>query len=108
MYSYVGGCAAAHRLGGNGHRLAGGLQALRAELAQFDVDALAFTAMSEKFMDEVKIGKGQPRPLAHVQQHIAPRIDDEAVAIGLASVLMLAALQAGSIVATARALRDND
>jgi len=33
---------------------------LRAELAQFDVDALAFTAMSEKFMDEVKIGRGHP------------------------------------------------
>jgi alkylation response protein AidB-like acyl-CoA dehydrogenase len=33
---------------------------LRAELALFDVDALAFTAMSEKFMDEVKIGRGHP------------------------------------------------
>lgn len=33
---------------------------LRAELAQFDVDALAFSAMSEKFMDEVKIGRGHP------------------------------------------------
>lgn len=33
---------------------------LRADLALFDVDALAFTAMSEKFMDEVKIGRGHP------------------------------------------------
>ncbi|WP_338467722.1 acyl-CoA dehydrogenase family protein [Novosphingobium sp. ZN18A2] len=33
---------------------------LRAEIAQFDVDSLAFTAMSEKFMDEVKVGKGHP------------------------------------------------
>ncbi|PKB19102.1 alkylation response protein AidB-like acyl-CoA dehydrogenase [Novosphingobium kunmingense] len=33
---------------------------LRAELALFDVDALAFTAMSEKFMDEVKVGRGHP------------------------------------------------
>ena len=33
---------------------------LRAELAQFDVDALAFTAMTEKFMDEAKSGKGHP------------------------------------------------
>jgi len=33
---------------------------LRAELAMFDVDALAFTAMSEKFMDEMKSGKGHP------------------------------------------------
>jgi alkylation response protein AidB-like acyl-CoA dehydrogenase len=33
---------------------------LRAELALFDVDALAFTAMGEKFMDEVKVGRGNP------------------------------------------------
>ena len=33
---------------------------LRADLAMFDVDALAFTAMSEKFMDEMKAGKGHP------------------------------------------------
>jgi alkylation response protein AidB-like acyl-CoA dehydrogenase len=33
---------------------------LRAELAQFDVDALAFTAMTEKFLDEAKAGKGHP------------------------------------------------
>merc|ERR1711969_510222 len=33
---------------------------LRAEMAMFDVDALSFTAMSEKFMDELKVGKGHP------------------------------------------------
>ena len=33
---------------------------LRAELAQFDVDALAYSAMGEKFLDEVKVGKGHP------------------------------------------------
>jgi len=33
---------------------------LRADLALFDVDALAFMAMSEKFLDEVKVGKGHP------------------------------------------------
>ncbi|MEL6540548.1 MAG: acyl-CoA dehydrogenase family protein [Pseudomonadota bacterium] len=33
---------------------------LRAEVAMFDVDALAFTAMGEKFMDEMKAGKGHP------------------------------------------------
>ena len=33
---------------------------LRGQVALFDVDALAFTCMSEKFMDEVKIGKGHP------------------------------------------------
>jgi len=33
---------------------------LRAELAMFDVDALAYTAMGEKFLDEVKVGKAHP------------------------------------------------
>ena len=33
---------------------------LRAELAAFDVDALAYSAMGEKFLDEVKVGKGHP------------------------------------------------
>jgi alkylation response protein AidB-like acyl-CoA dehydrogenase len=33
---------------------------LRAELAMFDVDALAFTAMDEKFIDEIKAGKAHP------------------------------------------------
>jgi len=33
---------------------------LRAELALFDVDALAFSAMGEKFLDEIKVGKAHP------------------------------------------------
>ena len=33
---------------------------LRAELAMFDVDALAYPAMGEKFLDEMKAGKGHP------------------------------------------------
>jgi acyl-CoA dehydrogenase len=33
---------------------------LRAELAMFDVDALAYACMGEKFMDEVKVGKAHP------------------------------------------------
>ena len=33
---------------------------LRAELAMFDVDALAYSAMGEKFLDEVKVGKAHP------------------------------------------------
>ena len=33
---------------------------LRAELAMFDVDALAFGAMGEKFLDEIKVGKAHP------------------------------------------------
>ena len=33
---------------------------LRAELAQFDIDALAYAAMGEKFLDEIKVGKAHP------------------------------------------------
>jgi alkylation response protein AidB-like acyl-CoA dehydrogenase len=33
---------------------------LRAEVAQFDVDALAYSAMAEKFLDEAKAGKAHP------------------------------------------------
>ncbi|MDP3907761.1 acyl-CoA dehydrogenase family protein [Novosphingobium sp.] len=33
---------------------------LRAEIAMFDVDALAFSAMGEKFLDEAKVGKAHP------------------------------------------------
>ena len=29
-------------------------------MALFDVDALSFTAMSEKFLDEIKVGKAHP------------------------------------------------
>jgi alkylation response protein AidB-like acyl-CoA dehydrogenase len=33
---------------------------LRADIARFDVDALAFRAMSERFMDELKTGQAHP------------------------------------------------
>lgn len=33
---------------------------LRAELAQFDVDALAYACMGEKFLDEAKVGRAHP------------------------------------------------
>jgi len=33
---------------------------LRADFADFDVEVTAFRAMSEKFMDEMKAGKGHP------------------------------------------------
>ncbi len=33
---------------------------LKAEIAAFDVDALAFTAMSERFVDELKAGEAHP------------------------------------------------
>ena len=35
-------------------------EVLRAELAMFDVDALAYAAMGEKFLDEIKVGKAHP------------------------------------------------
>ncbi|WP_324828492.1 acyl-CoA dehydrogenase family protein [Qipengyuania zhejiangensis] len=42
-------------------RQSGGLDpVLRAEIAQFDVDALAYAAMGEKFLDEIKVGKAHP------------------------------------------------
>jgi acyl-CoA dehydrogenase len=33
---------------------------LRADMADFDVDVMAFRAMSEKFVDEMKVGKSHP------------------------------------------------
>ena len=33
---------------------------MRAEIAMFDIDALAFAAMAEKFADEIKVGKCHP------------------------------------------------
>ncbi|MDE2436885.1 MAG: acyl-CoA dehydrogenase family protein, partial [Sphingomonadales bacterium] len=58
MISATGGGDRAGSLGASLSRAAG-LEdpVLRADLALFDVDALAFTAMSEKFMDEVKVGR---------------------------------------------------
>ena len=54
-------------LGGNGEALGAALAdsladdpILRADVARFDVDALAFRAMSERFMDELKAGQAHP------------------------------------------------
>ena len=53
-------------LGGGGSALLGKLLGtiedpfLRAEVAAFDVDALAFTAMSEHFLDQLKAGEAHP------------------------------------------------
>ena len=48
-------------IGASMKRMMGELNSvLRAELAMFDVDALAFSAMGEKFLDEVKVGKAHP------------------------------------------------
>ncbi|WP_106638773.1 acyl-CoA dehydrogenase family protein [Allosphingosinicella vermicomposti] len=54
-------------LGGTGGRLGAALKdkladdpILRADVARFDVDAMAFKAMSEKFIDELKAGQAHP------------------------------------------------
>uniref|UniRef100_UPI0035121CE5 acyl-CoA dehydrogenase family protein n=1 Tax=Alteriqipengyuania sp. TaxID=2800692 RepID=UPI0035121CE5 len=60
MISATGGGDRASSLGAVTSRQGKLDPVLRAEMALFDVDALAFTAMSEKFLDEVKVGKGHP------------------------------------------------
>ncbi|MBV9929405.1 MAG: acyl-CoA dehydrogenase family protein [Alphaproteobacteria bacterium] len=54
-------------LGGQGESLGAALRerladdpVLRAEVAEFDVDAMAFRAMSERFIDELKAGMAHP------------------------------------------------
>jgi alkylation response protein AidB-like acyl-CoA dehydrogenase len=48
-------------LGAAMKRVAGELDPLlRGELAQFDIDALAYACMGEKFLDEVKVGRAHP------------------------------------------------
>ena len=61
MISATGGMDRASSLGAAASRQGAAIDpVLRAEIAQFDVDALAFTAMSEKFLDEAKVGRGHP------------------------------------------------
>ncbi len=61
MISGAGGGDRTAAIGAAMKRSAGELDPLlRAELAQFDVDALAYACMGEKFLDEVKVGKAHP------------------------------------------------
>jgi alkylation response protein AidB-like acyl-CoA dehydrogenase len=61
MISGAGGGDRTAAIGAAMKRNAGELDpVLRAELAQFDVDALSYAAMGEKFLDELKVGKGHP------------------------------------------------
>jgi len=61
MISGMGGGDRTAAIGSAMARRAGELDpVLRAELAMFDVDALAYTAMGEKFLDEIKVGKAHP------------------------------------------------
>jgi alkylation response protein AidB-like acyl-CoA dehydrogenase len=61
MISGAGGGERLNAIGAVMHRH-GGIDnpVLRAELAQFDVDALAYAAMGEKFLDEAKVGRAHP------------------------------------------------
>ncbi len=60
MISGAGGNDRLNTIGGFAKR--NGLEdpLLRADLAMFDVDALAYSAMGEKFLDEIKVGKAHP------------------------------------------------
>lgn len=61
MISGAGGGDRTAAIGAAMLRHAGELDpVLRAELAMFDVDALAYSAMGEKFLDELKTGKAHP------------------------------------------------
>ena len=61
MISGAGGGDRTSAIGAAMKRNAGELDpVLRAELAMFDVEALAYGAMGEKFLDEMKAGKGHP------------------------------------------------
>jgi len=61
MISGMGGGERTAAIGAAMSRRAGELDpVLRADLAMFDVDALAFTALGEKFLDEIKVGKAHP------------------------------------------------
>ena len=61
MISGAGGGDRTSAIGAAMKRMAGELDpVLRAQIAMFDVDALAYSAMGEKFLDEMKSGKGHP------------------------------------------------
>lgn len=58
---------------------------LRAEVAMFDVDALAYTAMGEKFLDEIKAGKAhpaQPNMMKYVGTELNKRRHELMMAVG--------------------------
>jgi len=59
----ISGMGLGHQAGSLGEALGAALAddpLLRAEVAHFDVDALAFRAMSERFIDELKAGRAHP------------------------------------------------
>jgi acyl-CoA dehydrogenase len=60
MISGMGGDGGSTSLGGGFKSVLGDNPVLRAQMALFDVDNLAFRAHSERFMDEWKTGKAHP------------------------------------------------
>lgn len=63
---------------------------LRAELANFDVDALAYAAMGEKFLDEIKVGKAhpaQPNMMKYAGTELNKRRHELVMAVGGARAL---------------------
>jgi alkylation response protein AidB-like acyl-CoA dehydrogenase len=63
---------------------------LRADIARFDVDALAFRAMAERFMDELKAGQAhpaQPSMMKYVGTELNKRRHELVVAAGGSNAL---------------------
>lgn len=60
MISATGGTDRGGTLGGRYRDLLANDPILRAQIADCDVDAIAFSAMMERFIDEMKAGKGHP------------------------------------------------
>ncbi|QAY78317.1 acyl-CoA dehydrogenase family protein [Sphingosinicella sp. BN140058] len=63
---------------------------LRADIARFDVDALAFNAMSERFLDELKAGRAhpaQPSMMKYAGTELNKRRNEIVMAAGGADLL---------------------
>ena len=63
---------------------------LRADMADFDVEVMAFRAMSEKFVDEMKVGKAhpaQPNMMKYVGTELNKRRNELIMAAGGADAL---------------------
>ena len=91
MISGAGGGDRTSAIGAALSRAAGEIDPiLRAELALFDVDALAYSAMGEKFLDEVKVGKGhpaQPNMMKYVGTELNKRRHELVMAAGGSAAL---------------------
>ena len=57
---------------------------LRAEMARLDVDTLAFRAMGEKFIDEMKAGKGHPAQ-PNMMKYMGTELNKRRAELGMAA-----------------------